>query len=144
MNLVLSIILIITFIILSIIHFYWAFGGKMGIDKALPTDEKGKKVLNPKMLETLIVGLGLFLFAAYYFLKLDFLLDNLHPLIDHYAGWLISSIFILRAIGDFNYIGFFRKVKRTEFAILDKKYYSPLSFTMGFIGIILELLTNTA
>jgi len=126
--------------ILSIIHFYWAFGGKIGMDKALPTDEKGNKVLNPKALESLVVAIGLFLFAAFYFMKLDLVNFELHSLISDYAAWLISSIFILRAIGDFNYIGFFKKVKSTEFAKLDSKYFSPLTLALGLIGIILEIL----
>ena len=56
-----------------------------------------------------------------------------------YVGWVISSIFILRSIGDFKYIGFFKKLKTSKFGKMDSKLFSPLCLTIGLIGIIIEL-----
>jgi len=39
----------------------------------------------------------------------------------------------LRAIGEFKYLGFFKKIKNTEFAIADSKLFSPLSLAIGFL-----------
>lgn len=139
MNTVLESILIIVFLVISIIHFYWVFGGLKGLNKALPTDEKGKRVLNPGKIETSIVGLGLLFFAFYYFTKIGMFEIELPQFIVGYSGWIISSIFILRAIGEFKYIGFFKKIKNTEFGKLDTKYFSILSLTIGIIGILIEL-----
>lgn len=133
-------ILIIIFIVISLIHFYWVFGGLKGLNKALPTDEKGKRVLNPGKIETFIVGLGLLFFALYYSTEIGILEIELPKLIDGYSGWIISSIFILRAIGEFKYVGFFKKIKNTEFGKFDTKYFSILSLTIGIIGIIIEIL----
>ena len=52
--------MIITIIILfaiALIHFYWAVGGDWGIDKALPTDSKGNRLLNPPQPLSALVGL---------------------------------------------------------------------------------------
>ena len=45
MNLITS-ITIITLAIAGLFHFYWAFDGKIGLDRAIPTKD-GKALLNP-------------------------------------------------------------------------------------------------
>jgi hypothetical protein len=133
-------ILIIIFLTISIIHFYWAFGGIKGLNKALPTDEKGERVLNPGKIETSVVGLGLLFFAFYYLTKIGAFEIELPKLIIDHSGWIISSIFILRAIGEFKYVGFFKEIKNTEFGKFDTKYFSILSLTIGIIGILIEIM----
>ena len=54
-----------------------------------------------------------------------------------YSGIFLSTIFILRAIGEFNAVGFFKKIKDTEFAIYGTKYFSPLCLILGVIFAIL-------
>ena len=50
-------------ILLALIHFYWALGGKFGLDKALPTDTEGNRLLNPSKIMTFVVGLILLGFS---------------------------------------------------------------------------------
>ena len=132
-------ILVIVFLILSGIHFNWSVGGKFGFDKTLPTKEDGTRVLNPKKIDSAIIGIGLLLFAIYYLVKTKILLVDLPHWILNYVGWIISSVFILRAIGDFKYVGFFKKIKATTFGLFDTKYFSPLCAFIGIVGIIIEL-----
>jgi hypothetical protein len=37
----------------------------------------------------------------------------------------------VRAIGDFNYVGFFKRRRGTRFAHLDTRLYSPLALGLG-------------
>jgi hypothetical protein len=37
----------------------------------------------------------------------------------------------LRALGEFRYIGFFKRVRGTPFARMDSRYYSPLALLLG-------------
>lgn len=136
---VLIILLSIIFLCLSLIHLNWAIGGKWGFDNALPTNEKGERVLNPRKIDSAIVGVGLLFFAIFYFLKLEYVSINYQKWIN-YMGWIIPIIFILRAIGDLKYVGFFKRIKTTKFARLDTKYYSPLCLLIGVIGIIIALI----
>lgn len=139
MNIIFGSVLSLVFIVIASIHFYWGFGGENGLDKALPTDKKGNRVLNPGKIETFIVGFGILLFAFYYLLKIGLVRIELPEWIINYSGWIISLIFILRAIGEFKYVGFFKKNKDTEFGKFDTKYYSPLCLIIGLIGIIVEI-----
>jgi len=136
----LSFILVLTYFVIALFHFYWLFGGEKWIDKALPTDENEKRVLNPGKFETVIVTFGLLLFEFYYLLKMELFEMEIPKLIAEYSGWIISLIFIVRAIGDFKYVGFFKRIKKTEFAKLDTRYFTFISLIVGLIGIIIELI----
>ena len=50
-----------------------------------------------------------------------------------YSGIFLSIIFTIRAIGEFNAVGFFKKIRDTEFAIYDTKYFSPLCLILGVV-----------
>ncbi len=126
MVLALESLLIIIFVVLSVVHFYWAFGGKWGIDSALPTNEDGVRVLNPRAIESAIVGVGLLLFAIFYLVRTGVLSITLPSWLILYAGWILPSIFLLRVIGDFKYVGLFKKLKSTKFAKKDTRYFIPL------------------
>jgi hypothetical protein len=122
---------------MGLFHFYWAFGGKLGLDKALPT-KNGALLLNPSRSLTFLVGIALMSFAyiAYTLQFYDFA-GNENRNFYLYSGIFLSAIFTLRAIGEFNAVGFFKKIKDTEFAIYDTKYFSPLCLILGVIFAIL-------
>jgi hypothetical protein len=49
----------------------------------------------------------------------------------------IAIIFLIRAIGDFRYVGFLKKIKNTKFAKKDTKYYSPLCSLISVLAFII-------
>lgn len=136
MNL-LTLSVIVILLIISLFHFYWALGGKLGLDKALPT-KNGIKLLNPSKSLTFLVALFLLGFA---FIILQLLSPDINA-IYIYFSWVISFVFFIRAIGDFNMIGFFKKIKETEFANYDTKFFIPLSLYLGF-SIALSVYSNS-
>jgi hypothetical protein len=135
---ILSILLSLIFAFLAVIHFNWALGSSWGIDAALPTKESGERVLNPKKIDCIFVGVGLLFFATFYldfgFLRLNLFSDSIYTI----ASWIVPSIFFLRAIGDFKYVGLFRKVKTTKFGKMDHKYFTPLCFLLALLGVVLN------
>lgn len=139
MTIVISVLLFLVFAFLSAIHFYWAFGGRWGSQAVFPAKDDNVKPKMPGALPTLIVAFGLLLIGLF-ILNQSGLLNFPVPLwLGNFGLRIIAGIFILRAIGDFNYVGFFKKIKETKFGINDTKYYSPLCLTIGVLTIILEL-----
>lgn len=132
--------LIIIFITLSTIHFVWAFGIKWGEDYTLPTNENGKRTINPTKIDCVIVGLGLAAFALFYALRLDLVSIELPNWVFNTIGYIIPSIFTLRAIGDFNHFGFFKRVKGTKFGKADTQFYSPLCLLIGVLGFLIQIM----
>ena len=140
MKTVLASILTAIFIGLSMIHFYWAFGGQWGFDSALPTSSNGVKVLNPSVIDCIIVGVALLSFGMFYTFPNNWFGLDFASWFKKVAKWTIPLIFLLRAIGDFKYVGFFKSVKVTEFASLDTLFFSPLCLTLGLVGILWSLI----
>jgi len=139
MSATLSIILFLIFTILAVIHFNWVIGGNWGFDKSLPTNEKGDRILNPRKIDSAIVGFGLLGFGLFYLSKSGLIHFGLPTWVYTYGGWIIPSIFILRAVGDFKYIGFFKKIKTTDFGKLDSQLFAPLCFGIGILGLLVAV-----
>lgn len=119
----LSILVAAIMLLIAGFHFYWAFGGSYGLQSAGPVLE-GKAEFKPGRLLTFIVALLLTGLAV--------LAVQLHwpwpPIKDYLPaiGYIVSVVFTLRAIGDFKYAGFFKKIHNSNFAKLDTKFFSPL------------------
>ncbi|MBJ2173783.1 DUF3995 domain-containing protein [Aureibaculum sp. A20] len=137
---ILTLILSSVFFILALIHFNWVVGGSFGFAASLPTTVTGERMLNPKKMDSAIVGLGLTAFGLFYLIKAD-LIDIPLPLwIFTVGSWLIPAIFLIRAIGEFKYVGFFKRIKTTDFARLDSKLFSPLCLIIAVLGVLIHVL----
>lgn len=126
-------------VVISAIHFYWAFGGRRGMGKALPVNTAGELMLNPGAGATFIVALGL-LFFAVVAVGTTGVFDgriSRSPII--WASRGIAAIFALRAIGDFKYVGLFRKVKTTPFGRRDRLYFTPLCIVLCVLCLLATL-----
>jgi hypothetical protein len=95
--------------------------------------------LNPKKIDSAMVGIGLTAFGIFYIFKSGLIIYSLPEWIMTYGSWIIPFIFILRAIGEFKYIGFFKSIKTTAFGKLDTIFFSPLCLFIGILGIIIQL-----
>ena len=137
---ILSIILFLIFTVLGTFHFYWLFGGKWGIDKVIPSKNNQEISLSIPKLATIIVGLVLVLFGFVYLIESKLISVQLPNWTLAFCYWFIPLIFIIRAIGDLKYVGFFKKVKNTKFAKADSKIFSPLCLAIGLIGILIQLI----
>ena len=132
-------ILFIVFLAIAILHFYWGLGGKWKINEAVPATQSGKKVLRPGPLACFVVAIGLMSFAIFVLIRANILVIFLPHWIWASGPWIIAAIFILRAIGDFKYIGFFKKIKQTPFGKNDSKFYSPLCLIIGILCVLLAI-----
>ena len=135
-----GLLLFFTFSFLSVIHFYWGLGGKWGANAAIPTKANKEKVMNPKLFECFVVAFGLLGFGLFILVKTKILSFYLPNWLMKYGLWILSTIFILRAIGEFKYVGFFKKIRSTQFGQLDTKYYSPLCLAIGLLVMALALM----
>lgn len=135
-----TLLLCIVFFALGVIHLNWVFGGKFGFNASIPTKETGERVLNPKRRDSAIVAVGLLFFSAFYLAKSSIITIELPDWISTYGSYIIPIIFLLRAIGDFRYIGFFKKIKNTPFGKLDSQFYAPLCLGIGIIGLLIEFI----
>ncbi len=126
---------IVILLVLAGIHIYWAAGGKAGKGAAVPI-KNGRPVLMPGPMITLLVAVGLFAIAALLAARIGWLTLPGFPYqrdLVQIAVWLIAAVFALRAIGDFRYVGFFKRVRDSRFARLDTFAYSPLCACLALL-----------
>ena len=140
MTTILSLLLSLVFIFLAFIHFYWLFGGNWGLKQAVPTKNEKEDFSPPPRLATFLVAIVLVLFGFLYIVQSGFINIQLSDWIIKYVYWIIPSVFLLRAIGEFRYVGFFKKIKNTDFAKADSNWFSPLCCAVAIIGFIIQLM----
>ncbi|MFZ3018852.1 MAG: DUF3995 domain-containing protein [Gallionella sp.] len=113
----------------SMFHFYWALGGRVGTDAAIPQRLDGSRVFQPRPAGTFIVAAALLLMA--------FLVSNLSSPFRsemlRIATGSLAIVFLVRALGWFEYVGFFKKVRETKFGRYDSLFYCPLCLFLGAV-----------
>ena len=126
--------LILILLLISLLHFYWAAGGRRFADGVFP-ELDSIKLFEPPPIATAIVGFGLMAMAVIVAANLEWIHVGDWAKWTRIGLWAIAVIFLVRAIGEFNYVGLFkRKKKDTLFGKNDTRYYSPLCLLMGVLG----------
>ncbi len=145
------------FAALSLVHVYWALGGTVGLESAIPripstrgahaidrvpaSDGALVRAFHPSAAMTLAVAGALGMVAVLLCLRAGlFAPARVH-------GWLRASlaalavILLARAVGDLKLVGFFKRIKGTRFAELDTWLYAPLCVLLA-LGLVLLVSTT--
>lgn len=112
------------------VHVYWAVSGSAPKWSVVP-EANGKPLFTPSRPATLLVAAALFA-AAFVAASRGQLVAPAPPgSLAHWAALSAGILFLLRAIGEFRYVGFFKRHRDTRFAKLDTWLYSPLCIFIG-------------
>ena len=134
---VLAIALMAMFGFLASVHVYWAFGGQFARVAAIP-ELRGAPAIAPGRMATLLVAVGLLACAALVGAAAGFFDPPVPAIAIKRSCFGLALLLLLRAIGDFRLVGFFKTVRYSRFAWLDSALYSPLCLALalgvGFVG----------
>jgi hypothetical protein len=133
---------LLTFAILLSIsgfHFYWAFGGKWGGQAAIPSKIGGGALFRPRIAET--VGVAVIMLAVGLMLlsQGEIVTIAVPNQVTRWGCLFCGFVFLIRAVGDFKYMGFAKKIKGTPFAVNDTRLYSPLCVYLAAVFVIVAL-----
>jgi hypothetical protein len=120
-----AIVVCTVFVILGGWHFYMAVAGHSGESAAVPSRD-GKPGFVPSTGSTIAVGIVLLLFAMLVACTSGMLVLGLPRRLLTWLSYALALGLLARAVGDFRYVGFFKRVRRTRFARMDTLLYSPL------------------
>ena len=115
---------------LSALHVFWALGGRLAVGAAIP-EVDGRPTFRPSPAATLVVAAGLLLAAGVALSRGAVIWPSFPGSPAHWAAIAFGVVFVLRAIGEFRLVGFFKRVRGTSFARWDTRLFSPLSLAMG-------------
>ena len=115
---------------IAIVHFYW---GLLSLDgeAVLVPEHEGRPVYTPRNSDFLDVAAALILGCVVVAARGDLLHSPMPTAWTHASTFGVGLVLVARAIGDFRYVGFFKRVRDTEFAEWDTRLFSPVSFLLG-------------
>ena len=137
---ILGILLAVIFAILSFFHLYWAAGGEFGGSAVIPTVSGGggDRLFNPSPFGAILVAAGLFAAMLVVLGRLKIWGAFVPEWIFYSGTWVITLLFLLRTIGDFRYVGFFKTVTDTNFAYWDTILFSPLCLFIAVVAFLIS------
>lgn len=122
------------FALLSALHVVWAFGGKLASSAVLPTVE-GRPTFRPSPAMTLVVAALLAAAALVVLVRGGLVLPSFPPRLATLGSTVLGAVLVLRAVGDFRLVGFFKTVRGTAFAHWDSVLYSPIALGLGLAAL---------
>jgi len=134
---ILGILLSAIFAILGLFHIYWAAGGRFGGIAAIPSVD-GKPLFSPSIFATLLVAAALFAAMLTILGNLGLFGETIPRWIFRSATFVIALLFLLRAIGDFKFLGFFKQINDTGFAYWDTVLFSPLCLFIAIAAFLIN------
>ncbi len=142
MSLFLAAMVCPVFIALALWHFHMALLPSSAATDAVPS-VGGKPLFVPSRTATAAVGLVLVLFAVLVAATARILPIDLPPAVFSWASYALALGLLARAVGEFKYVGFFKRIRGSRFATLDTFVYSPLCLLLA-VGVALVAVHNGA
>jgi hypothetical protein len=117
----------LTLVLLSLaaVHVYWAARG-VGTTAGIPSRADGTPVFRPGRVATLAVAVALGIAALFVAGRAQLLDVGLSPAVLRVGVWGVATAFAARTVGEFRYVGLFKRVRGTPFAQWDTRLYTPL------------------
>lgn len=134
----LALLTAVIFFLIACLHIHWAFRRRRSGSAVLPQKADGAPVFVPGAPACLAVAAALLAAAAICLMNAAMLPPILPPAVTGWMLRMIGIVFLLRVVGDFRYVGLFRRVKHTDFAIQDARLYTPLSAAIGIASLLLS------
>jgi fatty acid desaturase len=118
------------FVLLALWHVRMAFGSMRGESGAVPSVD-GKPLFVPSRASTLAVAAALLLFAVLVAATAGALQLGAPLYVLSWLSYALALGLFARAIGEFRYVGFFKRVRGSRFARMDTFLYSPLCLLLA-------------
>ncbi|MDB5825223.1 MAG: hypothetical protein JWR21_3927 [Herminiimonas sp.] len=139
MRAILPLVLSIVFLILALWHFRMALLPSGGAPGGAVPSVGGKPLFVPSAGATVAVGLLLLVCAGLVAATGGLIGISVPPSLLYWLSLALALGLLARAIGEFKYVGFFKRVRGSRFATLDTFVYSPLCLLLA-LGVALVAL----
>ena len=127
---IVTLVVVAVFVVLSLIHAYWAFGGRAGRAAAVP-ELGARPAFVPSALATFAVAVALALCAGIVAASAGIIISGVPATWSTWLAFALAAVLLTRAVGDFRLVGFFKRVRATRFARLDSLVYAPLCLVLA-------------
>lgn len=115
---------------IAAVHFYWGLRSMDGATVLVP-ELDGRPVYSPRNTDFLDVTAALLLACVVVAARGELVRSPLPPAWITAGTYAVGAALLARAVGDFRYVGFFKRVRGTAFAEWDTRLFSPVSLLLG-------------
>ena len=112
-------------LLLAALHMYWVVRG-VGTGAGVPSRVDGTPAMRPGRMASLAVTLALTLAATLVLSRADVLQVAWPKQVPRIGTWGVATAFAARTVGEFHYVGLFKRVRDTPFGRWDTRLYTPL------------------
>jgi hypothetical protein len=126
----LAVAVCLVFVALAIWHIGMVMWPTLGESAAVPSIE-GKPLFVPSRKNTIAVAIALLLFAGLVAATAGVLSVGLPRVALSWLSFGLALGLLARGIGEFKYVGLFKRVRGSRFATLDTWVYSPLCLLLA-------------
>jgi hypothetical protein len=120
---------------LSALHVFWAAGGRAGGGVAIPR-QGGEAVFTPSPIGTVMVALALAAAAVSVAAAAGWFGAGRPWRVGRFLTAALGLMFLLRAVGDFRYVGFFKSMGEGPFRSWDTWLFSPLCLWIAVAALV--------
>lgn len=128
---VIAIVVCVVFVVLALWHFAMALLRPAAATGGTVPSVGGKPLFTPSRAATVAVGVALLLFAGLVAGTSGLVAAPLPRAVLRGLSFALAAGLVARAVGEFRYVGFFKRVRDSRFATLDTFVYSPLCLLLG-------------
>ena len=115
---------------LGLLHVYWALGGRPAKSAAVP-ELDGQRAFVPSRVQTLAVAAALLFAATVVAVAGGLIRVGDFGGVFRILAFGLSATFFARAAGDFRLVGFFKRIRGTQFARLDTIAFAPMCLVLS-------------
>ncbi|WP_042478095.1 DUF3995 domain-containing protein [Bacillus ndiopicus] len=134
MTYILSLVAIGLLWIIALLHIYWAFGGHWGTSVVIPSKVGTQHAaFHPRRFGTCLVALLLFCASSIIAIQGGLIQILQANKLSSIACLVCAIVFLIRAIGDFRYVGFFKTIRHSRFAKYDTWLFSPFCIFLSYV-----------
>lgn len=111
--------------VLAALHVVWVARGRSA-SATIPTRADGTPLFRPGPASTLLVAAALALAGALVLARVSAPANALGARWIPVSTWMLAAVFALRCVGEFRYVGLFKRERSTRFARWDTWLFTPL------------------
>lgn len=133
-----AVVLALAYFALALVHVYWALGGRRGTHAAIP-HRGGEPAFRPGRAATAAVAAAIACCSGLLLAWMRWFPVPVSRTTLRVGLCLIGTAMLLRALGDFRYVGLFRRIRNSAFARMDRLFYTPASLAAGVLLFLIAL-----
>ena len=134
LQLVIASSLALVFVLLGVLHVFWALGGRLGIGSAVP-EVNGRRAFTPTPAATFAVALALFVASVLVLGRAGAFGPHVSAERFKWPVFILGFAFLIRAVGEGKLVGFTKRVRGTSFARWDTRLFSPLCLGISYAAL---------